>query len=104
MEPCSSPPLLSLGTATTSLSPHPKPIPTPTNTRLAAYYWFLVPGDVFNDYASLADEINEWWWFYDGVLINTSPMGGTLIARGYINGNIPHTGFPLVNLYAHFTY
>jgi len=96
--------LFLLGAVATSFSSHSKPVPKAPDTHMAAYYWFLIPGDYFNDYATLADEEDEWWWYYDGVLINTNPMGGTLIAKGYINGNIPHTGFPLINLYAHFTY
>jgi len=95
--------LLLLGATAFAPSTHPKRSPS-ANLRMTAYYWFTMPGDQFNDYATLAEEEDEWWWYYDGVNINTNPLGGTLIARGYINGNIPHTGFPLVNLYAHFTY
>jgi len=89
----------------TASKPTPSnPSPTAEKTRFTMYYWFLYPSDEWNDYASLADEETEWWFYYDGVNINTNPMGGTLIARGYPNGAIPHNTFPTVFLYAHFYY
>lgn len=80
------------------------PAPSTKATRFTSYFWFLYPSDEWNDYATLTDEETEWWYYYDGVNINTNPLGGTLIARGYPNGAIPHNTFPTVFLYAHFYY
>jgi len=91
-------------TGFTTQSTPSNPAPSATTARFTMYFWFLYPSDEWNDYASLADEETEWWYYYDGVNINTNPIGGTLIARGYPNGNYPHTSFPTVFLYAHFYY
>ena len=81
--------------------------PLPPKTEPAApkdfvYYWYTYPMDQYNDYETIADETYEWWLWYGGVLIDTSPTGGTLIARGYQSNNYPHTMFPAAYLYAHF--
>jgi hypothetical protein len=80
---------------------HPTPPPKPCTIY---YYWFTYPDDAYNDYASLDQEETEWWIYYDGVVINTNPIGGTLIARGYPDDVYPHDKFPTVFLYAHFTH
>jgi hypothetical protein len=80
------------------------PSPAADAARKAVYYWYTYPADEFNDYATLSYEELEWWFYYDGVLINTNPNGGTPIARGYLNNNYPHTITPSVWIYAHFTY
>ena len=88
---------------TTPFTPS-NPASSTRTIRNTSYYWFLYPSDQFNDYASLTAEEEEWWYYYDGVVINTNPIGGTLIARGYLNGNYPHTSYPSAFIYAHFTY
>jgi hypothetical protein len=66
------------------------------------YYWYLEPGDTYDQYATVADEENELWILYGGYVINTSAIGGTVVAEGYLNNNYPHTQFPSVWLYVHF--
>jgi hypothetical protein len=65
-----------------------------------AYYWYTWPGDSFIDYQTLTTEEVEWLFFF-GRLVNTDSRGGTLVARGYLVNNYPHTTLPNVLLYAH---
>jgi len=74
----------------------------PAAARQAMYYWFFEPSDTYNDYQTLSNEEVEMWIYYDGVLINTNPAGGTLIAEGYLSNAYPHVAFPYYYLYAHF--
>ena len=72
-----------------------------TAPRQAMYYWYFEPSDTYNDYQTLSDEIVEMWIYYDGILINTNPAGGTLIEKGYPTNAYPHTGFPSYYLFSH---
>lgn len=77
----------------------------PVNTRTVLYYWYTYPDDVYKDHVSLQQETNEWWVYYGGMVgIDTNPIGGTLIARGYNNNYYPHYNFPTAYLYAHLGY
>ena len=76
--------------------------PLPAASRDAMFYWFTEPSDTYNDYQSLAEEEYEMWIYYDGVMINTNPLGGTLIEEGYQSDAYPHTDFAYYYLYAHF--
>lgn len=66
-----------------------------------AYYWYTYPADKYNDHQTLVVEELEWWFVLDAV-VDTNPVGGTLIARGYQTNAYPHTAFPLEYLYAHY--
>ncbi len=102
--------LLVAALALCSISFTPKPrTPSPTTRAAAApkgimYFWFTYPDDEFNEYADLNTEATYWWYYYDGVIVNTVPTGGTLVSRGYSNNSYPHAGLPSAWLYAHFTY
>jgi hypothetical protein len=77
----------------------------PTTTRTVLYYWYTYPDDVYNDHLSLDEETYEWWVFYGGLVgVDTNPIGGTMIARGYNNNYYPHYNFPTAYLYAHLGY
>lgn len=65
------------------------------------YYWYTQPYDQFNDQKTLADEKWELWSLYF-VLIDTDPIGGTLLMKGYFNNAYPHNQWALVFLYGHF--
>ena len=82
--------------------PNTAAAPPPAASRDMMFYWYLEPGDIYNDYNSLAGEEYEMWIYYDGVLINTSPAGATLIEEGYQSDAYPHVAFPYYYLYAHF--
>lgn len=80
------------------------PILTKENTRLQlAYYWYSWPADSYIDHQTLIVEELEWWIVLGGVPVDTNPVGGTLIARGYLTNAYPHTAFPSQYLYAHYT-
>jgi hypothetical protein len=83
-------------------------IPSPAasaSPRTVLYYLYTYPDDVYNDHLSLQQETYEWWVFYGGIIgIDTDPIGGTIIARGYNNNYYPHYNFPTAYLYAHFGY
>lgn len=80
------------------------PQSTPIAHRGVNFYWYSYPDDEYNDYADIYDEENYWWYYYDGVVVNTNPIGGTLIARGYSGNSYPHGTTPSAWLYAHFTW
>jgi len=69
-------------------------------SRQASYYWFSYPGEVYNDYATIAYEEEEMWIYYDAP-VNQSPGGGTLIERGYYDQYYPHDLPPVEFLYVH---
>jgi hypothetical protein len=94
-----------------ALTPHSTPAATPAIYKPSAtslfqyyYYWYTEPDDLYNDYTTLANEEWEWWVYFGGAVINTSPTGGTLIAEGYMNNHYPHDMYPAAYLYAHLTY
>jgi len=77
------------------------PAPTrPTNHFQFTYYWFTYPGDAYIDHQTLAVEEIEWLVYY-GLLVNTDPRGGTLVARGYLVPTWPHSTQPAAFLYSH---
>jgi hypothetical protein len=67
------------------------------------YYWYSAPDDAYIDHQTLADEEFEWWLMLWGVEVDSNPMGGSLLARGYMQSNYPHIAFPMIYLYAHYT-
>jgi hypothetical protein len=79
-----------------------KAAPAKASSRAPMYYWYWEPSDTYNDYNNLAGEEFEMWIYFDGVLVNTTPEGGTLVEEGYLNDGEPHTEFPYYYLYAHF--
>ena len=88
------------GSVTVSSTHHWTPFVRPVSQSLL-YFWYTAPDDVFNDHRTLNDEINEMWDYY-AVMIDTSPGGGVLVDRGYLDKSYPHDIFPSVYLYAHF--
>jgi len=100
------------GAAFTSLPSLIKKSPAPDKTHSPAlksakqyiYYWYTYPDDTYNDWQTLANEEWEWEDVYYGVLIDDDPMGGTLIAQGYMTNAYPHNMFPAAYIYAHFVY
>ena len=64
------------------------------------FYWFLEPGDILNDYASLGNEISEIDMLVGG-LVDTNPAGGLCIAMGFAFPTLPHTMAAQVALYLH---
>jgi hypothetical protein len=75
---------------------------TSTTSRAISYYWYAYPSDTYHDYCSTNAEAYLWWIYYDGVIIDSNPIGGTLIARGYLSNTYPHISYPYAFLYAHF--
>jgi hypothetical protein len=69
--------------------------------RQVHYYYFAYPQDTFTEYNTVAGEISDLESAL-GVNVDTSPGGGTLVARGYINSHYPHNVLPSSLLYAHF--
>ena len=67
----------------------------------AHYYYYLADDDSYDAYNTVADEIAHLEDLF-GVYVSTSPSGGTLLARGYINNWYPHTIWPSSYLYAHY--
>jgi len=64
------------------------------------YYFFYQPYDECIGYQS-TQETEAWFLEYDGVLVDTNPSNGTLIATGYMDGVYPHDLLPTVYLYQH---
>ncbi len=89
-----------------AVSPAPIPKPAaPLKPQTVLYYWYTYPDDVYNDHLSLQQETYEWWVFYGGLVgIDTNPIGGTLIARGFNNNYYPHYNYATAYLYAHLGY
>ena len=64
------------------------------------YYFYYQPYDELVGYESTQDMeafLLEW----DGVLVDTNPSNGTLIATGYMDMVQPHDLLPSVYLYCH---
>ncbi|HVS95768.1 MAG TPA: hypothetical protein VHE54_04755 [Puia sp.] len=69
------------------------------------YYWYTEPDDTYNDYETLDNEEYELSWIYGGnLVVDTDPMGGTLLSEGYMTNEYPHRMFAAAYLYGHFTY
>jgi hypothetical protein len=64
------------------------------------FFWFMVPGDFFDEYAGLSVEI-LWMESFAGGLVNTNPFGGIILEYGYSLPTYPHTMNPVVGLYLH---
>lgn len=64
------------------------------------YYWYLAANDSFNNWLTTDDEIAE-QEATTGMSVNTNPVGGTLLVRGYDNNVYPHNLLPSVLLYGH---
>ena len=64
------------------------------------YYFFYQPYDECIGYES-TQEAEAWFLEYDGVLVDTNPSNGTLIATGYMDCVWPHDLYPSVYLYQH---
>lgn len=82
-----------LGSAFTKIRPATK-LDDPT-----AYWWFLVANDSFYSWENTDNAETDMGNTF-GYAVDTSP-GGTLLAKGYINSNIPHNVLPSVLLYLH---
>jgi len=65
------------------------------------YYYYLADDDSYDSYSTVSEEIIRMQTLY-GVLVNTNPFGGTLVALGYLNNAYPHNIWPSSYLYAHF--
>jgi hypothetical protein len=91
--------VLVLSGSTTPFKAAATPAPAKANYQVF-YYWYTYPGDAFVDNESVAIEELE-YLVYHGWLVNTDPRGGTLISRGYLNNNFPHTVNPSAFLYRH---
>lgn len=89
------------GATTISKANAATPTPAKHDARFQySYYWFTYPGDAYIDHQTLAFEEIEWLVFY-GLLVNTDPRGGTLVARGYLIPGSPHSAPPAAYLYSH---
>jgi hypothetical protein len=69
-------------------------------SMMYVYNWYTVPDDSFIDYETLSYEENEWIMILN-TNCDTNPMGGTLIAKGYLRSNYPHITYPDCYLYSH---
>jgi hypothetical protein len=99
--------VLALSGAAFALSPAAKntTITAATSARdhyQMMYYWYDDPGDYYDQYATITDEENELYILYGGYVIDTNPIGGTVVAEGYLNNNYPHTQYPSAYLYIHY--
>jgi hypothetical protein len=74
--------------------------PKTTASRDVYLYWYDT-GDNYVDEATVSQEEYNLEVKY-GVLVDTNPMGGTLLERGYQDYGKPHFDFPLATLYGHF--
>ena len=74
--------------------------PQPAPAKDPYYYWYDM-ADQFYQWDTTANEIS-WWESMIGVTVNTISVGGTLVAKGYINDAQPHNVWPSVILYAHY--
>ena len=67
----------------------------------ANYHYYLASGDVYDGYYTVAQEISRLEVMYN-VFVDTNPLGGTLLARGYTVFGVPHMIWPASLLYGHF--
>ena len=93
--------VLTLSGAGFAKKPAPASPASPTGkTNVNTYYWYSAFDGSYNDDETLAWEEWEMEIYYDCSNVNTNPVGGTLIEKGY---TINNPGFPAnVFLYAHF--
>ena len=67
----------------------------------AHYYYYWADDDSYDAYNTVSDEILHLQGIV-GATVNTNPLGGTLLARGYINNWYPHGVWPSSYLYVHY--
>jgi hypothetical protein len=79
---------------------HASPTHSIPAAQNAHYYYYIQPADTFDAFSTVGDEITRLEIRY-GTVVNTSPSGGTLIAKGFINNWYPHLVWPSSLLYAH---
>jgi hypothetical protein len=94
-----SPAVASANAAPAALSPTPTPLSPVSKPLVNFYYWYSAIDGSYNDWETLSYEIWEMEIYY-GVTVNTNPIGGTLIEKGFTmnNPNLPVNEF----LYGHF--
>lgn len=66
-----------------------------------SYYWYSYPSDSYVDYNTVAAEAWSLSMLLGGVEIDTNPIGGQLLEKGYLMYGWPH-GFVYQFLYGHF--
>jgi len=64
-------------------------------------YWYSYPGDQFQYFNTIPNEEWRLWVLLGGVEVDTNPMGGTLLEKGYLLPGIPHL-LAYSFLYGHF--
>ena len=69
--------------------------------RQGDLFWYIDNGTEYTGYISVADETDDLEGEYD-VLVDTNPVGGTLLASGYPVYGYPHLIFASCYLYGHF--
>jgi hypothetical protein len=69
--------------------------------RQGDLFWYIDGGTEYTGYISVEDETDDLMEEY-GVLVDTSPVGGTLLASGYPIYGYPHLFFASAFLYGHF--
>ena len=66
-----------------------------------SYYWYSYPSDGYVDYNTVAGEEWNLWVGMGGVEVDTNPIGGILLEKGYLMYGTPH-GVVYEFLYGHF--
>ena len=74
---------------------------TAAAARVGNLFWYIDDGTVYNDWTSVDNETTEMEDEY-GVLVDTDPVGGTIVSIGYPVYGLPHDVYPSCYLYAHF--
>ena len=69
--------------------------------RQGDLFWYIDNGTEYTGYISVEDETDDLMEEY-GVLVDTDPDGGTLLASGYPIYGYPHLIFASSFLYGHF--
>jgi hypothetical protein len=85
----------------TSFHPLKKTAQPETAARVGNLFWYIDGGTVYDDWVSADIETGELEDEY-GVLVDTNPVGGTLLAGGYPIYGYPHLIFASSYLYGHF--
>jgi hypothetical protein len=53
-------------------------------------YWYTYPDDSYNDFNTIPNEEWELWLYFGGLEVDTNPLGGTLLEKGYLMYGWPH--------------
>ena len=69
--------------------------------RVGNLFWYIDGGTVYHDWVSADIEAYELEEEY-GVMVDTNPVGGTLLSSGYPIYGYPHLIFASTFLYGHF--